>query len=113
MQPRPIARAAVRKTEISAKGGRTAAARPGNGGIDGEESELGTELRSHANEQGNLQRMTERRGGGLGECRAERAGRVHRAAGIDAHLRLIGAGEVAEFVNDGTLLRSQQQQEET
>jgi hypothetical protein len=57
--------------------------------------------------------MTERRGGGLGECRAERAGRVHRAAGIDAHLRMIGAREVAEFVNDGTLLRSQQLQEET
>jgi hypothetical protein len=85
----------------------------GNGGIDDEESELGTELRSGANEQGNLQRLTECRGGGLGECRAERAGRIHRAAGIDAHLRLIGAGEVAEFVNDGTLLRSQQQQEET
>jgi len=108
-----MARAAVRKTEISAKGGRTAAARPGNGGIDGEESGLDNELRLHANEQGNLQRMTERRGGGLGERRAERAGGVHRAAGLDAHLGLIGAGEVAEFVNDGTLLRGQQQQEET
>jgi hypothetical protein len=113
MQPLPIARTAVRKTEISAKGGRTAAARPGNGGIDDEEPGLGNALRFHANEQGNLQRMTERRGGGLGECRAERAGRVHRAASLDAHLRLVGAGQVTEFVNDGTLLRRQQQQEET
>ena len=57
--------------------------------------------------------MTERRGSGLGECRAERAARVHRPAGIDVALHPIGAGEVAEFVNDCTLLRSQQQQEET
>ena len=57
--------------------------------------------------------MAECRGSGLGKCRAERAARVHRAAGIDVALHLIGAGEVAEFVNDCTLLRSQQQQEET
>ena len=57
--------------------------------------------------------MAECRGSGLGECRAERAARVHRPAGIDVALHPIGAGEVAEFVNDCTLLRSQQQQEET
>ena len=50
---------------------------------------------------------------GLRECRAERAAPVHRAAGIDADSRLIGAGKMAELVNDGTLLRNQQQQQET
>jgi hypothetical protein len=49
----------------------------------------------------------------LGECRAERAARVRRPAGIDAALHPIGTGEVADFVDDCTLLRCQQQQEET
>ena len=112
-EPRPIARAALRNAGISAQGGRAAATRPGNGGIDTDESRLGSELRSHANQQGNLQRMAECRRSSLGECRAERAVRVRRPAGIRAALHLIGAGEVAEFVNDSTLLRRQQQQEET
>src|ERR1700679_892966 len=97
----------------SAQGGRAAAARRGNRGIDVGELRLGSELQSHANEQGNLKRMAERRRGGLGEGGTERAARVHRAAGIDADSRLIGARKMAELVSDGTLLRSQQQQEET
>ena len=57
--------------------------------------------------------MAECRRSGLGECRAERAARVRRTAGLDADSGLIGAGKMAELVNDGTLLRGQQQQEET
>ena len=57
--------------------------------------------------------MAECRRSSLGECRAERAARVRRATGLDADSCLIGAGKMAELVNDGTLLRSQQQQEET
>jgi hypothetical protein len=97
----------------SAQGGRAAATRRGNGGVDAGESRFGSELRSHANQQGNLKRMAECRSGGLGEGGTQRAARVHRAAGIDADSRLINAGKMAELVNDGTLLRSQQQQEET
>jgi hypothetical protein len=97
----------------SAQGGRAAATRRGNRGVDAGESRFGSELRSHANQQGNLKRMAECRSGGLGEGGTQRAARVHRAAGIDADSRLINAGKMAELVNDGTLLRSQQQQEET
>jgi hypothetical protein len=97
----------------SAEEGRAAATWRGNRGVDGGELRLGSELQSHANQLGNLKRMAECRGGGLGEGGTERAARVHRAAGIDADSCLIGAGKMAELVNDGTLLRSQQQQEET
>ena len=97
----------------SAQEGRAAATRRGNRGVDVGELRLGSELQSHANQQGNLKRMAECRSGGLGEGGTQRAARVHRAAGIDADSCLIGAGKMAELVNDGTLLRSQQQQEET
>jgi hypothetical protein len=97
----------------SAQGGRAAATRRGDRSVDVGELRLGSELQSHVNQQGNLKRMTECRRGGLGESGTEGAARIHRAAGIDADSRLLGAGKMAEFVNDGTLLRSEQQQEET
>ena len=103
----------------SAKGGRTAAARLGNGGVENEESQLGRKVGGAACRQGQVQGMAESRGGGLRKRRAQRAGGIHQAARIDAKLRVHaeltgpGTGKVAEFVIDSTLLRRQQQQQET
>ena len=98
----------------SDEGGRAAATRRGNGGVYACELRLGNELQRGANQEGNVKRMAECGGTGLSKRGTERTVRVRRAAamGVDMMDRL-GAGKVAELVNDGTLLRSQQQQEET
>jgi hypothetical protein len=57
-----------------------------------------------------MKRVTERRGDDLRKCGAQRTGRIGEA-GVDT--RFVGAdlGEMADFVNDGTLLRDQEQQQ--
>src|SRR5580692_453987 len=111
MQPQPIARATTTRPDFSAKGGRTAAARPGSGGVCGCAAALGNALRRGANQQGDVEGMTECRGDDLCKCRTLRAGAVHRAAGIDPYVRRTGMGEVAQLVINGTLLCRQQQQQ--
>ena len=91
-------------------GRRAAAARRRNRGIDrGEErsrdaSERGTE------EDGDVKRVTEGRRDDLGECRTQRAGRIGEAR-IDTGRGGAEFGEMADFVNDGALLRNQEQQQ--
>src|SRR6202161_2758758 len=111
MQPQPIARATHKAYVISAKGGRTAAARPGSGGVCGCAAALGDALGRGANQQGDVKGMTEGRSDDLCECRTQRAGGVHRAAGIDPHLRRTGIREMAQLVINSTLLCRQQQQQ--
>jgi hypothetical protein len=56
-----------------------------------------------------MKRMTERRGDDLRKCGAERACRIGEGG---TGLGLVGAdfGEMADLMNDGALLRYQEQQ---
>jgi|SRR5580658_620236 hypothetical protein len=95
----------------SAQGGGAAAARRGNSGVDGLILTLGNALRRSADQQRNMESMAEGGGHGLRKGRAQRAQTV-RGADRVTELNALNAGEMAEFVNDGALLRRNQQQHE-
>ena len=59
-----------------------------------------------------MKRVTERRGDDLRKCGAERARRIGEGG---TGMGLVGAdfGEMADLVNDGALLRNQEQQQKT
>jgi hypothetical protein len=59
-----------------------------------------------------MKRVTERRRGGLRKGGTQRAARIDGTVRLNSKLGAAGAGEVTEFVNHGTLLCRQQQQQE-
>jgi hypothetical protein len=56
-----------------------------------------------------MKRMTEGRGSRLREGWAQSARRVRKAADITVNIGTLNAREMAEFMNDRTLLRGDQQ----
>ena len=99
--------------QVSARGGRTAAARPRNGGVDGDELRLRGELRGGANQERNVERVADSGSDSLSKRGAKLAGGIRHAAHIDFQIRLSDAGEMTQFVIHSTLLRRQQQQQQT
>jgi hypothetical protein len=97
------------KIEDLSFGGRAAAARRRNRGIDRGEERILAALERSTEEQGEMERVTERRGDDLRKCGAQRARRIGEGG---TGLGLVGAdfGEMADLVNDGALLRNQEQQ---
>jgi len=57
--------------------------------------------------------MTECRSDDLRKHRAKGAARVRRGSGLDPWCLAAPTGDVAEFVNDGRLLRPHQQQQQS
>jgi hypothetical protein len=57
--------------------------------------------------------VTESRSDDLRERSAQRARSFRHAARVDSVFRLIGRGEMTQLVNHSTLLRHQQQQQQT
>src|ERR1700678_3392978 len=101
------------RIEDSSFGGRAAAARRGNRGIDRDEERIRAAMNRGAQEHGDMKGVTERRRDDLRECGAQRAGRIgNTGTGVDlvgADLReMAGLGKMAELVNDGGLLRNQE-----
>jgi hypothetical protein len=60
-----------------------------------------------------MKRVTESRGDDLRKCSTQRACGIRSAAGVDSQSRLIGRGEMTQLVIHSTLLRHQQQQQQT
>jgi hypothetical protein len=59
-----------------------------------------------------MERVTERRRDDLGECGAQCTSRIG-AAGVDTSFARADLGEMADLMNDGALLRNQEQQQKT
>jgi hypothetical protein len=104
------------RVEDSGLGGRAAAARRRNRGIDRGVEWIRAAIEGGAEEHGDVKRVTERRRDDLSKRGAERARRIGEGGtGTD----LVGAdlggmadlGEMADLVNDGALLRNQEQQQ--
>jgi hypothetical protein len=98
---------------VSAKGGRTAASRLGDRGVDGAELRLLSPLRGGAAEKRNVKRMTKGRSNDLREGGAQRTGGIDSRARLDLECRAVSLGNVAQLVNNGALLRHQQQEQKT
>ena len=90
-------------------GGRAAAARRRNRGIDRDIERIRAAIERGAEEHGDMKRVTERRGDDLRKCGAKRARRIGEGG---TGMGLVGAdfGEMADLVNDRALLRNQEQQ---
>lgn len=58
-----------------------------------------------------MKRMTKGRGDDLCKSGAQRADPIGGAVGLHSQIDVVGTGDVAEFMNHGTLLRHQQQQQ--
>src|ERR1700686_4031530 len=90
--------------KVSAQGGRAAAARLGNCGVDRGEARLRTELGIDADEERDMKRMTESRRDDLRKRGALRAARIDGAVRLSSKLGAVDAGDMTEFMNHGTLL---------
>jgi len=97
------------RVEDSSLGRRTAAARRRDSGIDRCVERIRAALERGTEEHWDMKRVTERRRDDLRKCGAQRTARIGEAG---SGLGLAGAdlGEMADLVNDGALLRNQEQQ---
>jgi hypothetical protein len=92
-------------------GGRPAAARRGNRGCDRDVDGIRAALERGAEEHGDVERVTERRRDDLRKCGAQRTRRISEGgSGMD--VARADFGEMADLVNNGALLRNQEQQQE-
>jgi hypothetical protein len=65
---------------------------------------FGTLLRGGPAEKRDMKRVTESRGADLRESGAQSAGRIRNAARRNFQFRVVCTGNMAEFVNNSTLL---------
>src|SRR5580700_9317191 len=86
-------------------------ARAGNCGVDRTDARLRTELGVDADEERDVKRVTESGRNDLRKRGTLRAARVEGAVRLNSKLGAADAGQMTEFVNHGTLLCHQQQQQ--
>jgi hypothetical protein len=91
-------------------GGGTAATRRNQFGGGHRLSELDDSFGTDAHQQGHVESMTEGGRDDLGESRAQGAIAFGTPAAIGARVEAMGAGDMADFVHDRTLLRRDEQQ---
>jgi len=95
----------------SVAGGRTAAARTRDGGVDQRTGQSGTEFDRGSNQRWDVKRVTEGGSAGLRKCRAQRACGFGDPR-FDLDSRVAAGGEMAQIMNDGTILSCQKQHQE-
>jgi hypothetical protein len=76
----------------------------GNSGFDRKNAQFRTALDRDENYNGDMKGMTKGRSDDLGKGRAQSTGLICSTIRLSLQVDLMGTGEMAEFMNHGTLL---------